>query len=61
MEIVRWTMTVDEAAKCLGVSRTLAYEMVHRGELPSLKLGRRIVVPVPALERMLGIDTLESA
>ena len=61
MEIVRWTMTVDEAAKCLGVSRTLAYEMVRRGELPSLKLGRRIVVPVPALERMLGIETLESA
>ena len=32
-----WTLTVEEAAKLLGISRTLAYELVTRGELPSLR------------------------
>ena len=51
----RLTMTVTEAAHALGISRTLAYDMVRSGELPSLRLGRRLVVPVRSLERMLGL------
>jgi excisionase family DNA binding protein len=43
------TLSVPEAAKLLGISRALAYELVTRGELPSLRLGRRIVVPRVAL------------
>jgi excisionase family DNA binding protein len=61
MKVARLTMTVTEAAKVLGISRTLAYEMVQRGELPHLRLGRRLVVPVPALERLLGVDERETA
>ena len=57
----RLTMTVSEAAQALGISRTLAYEMVRSNELPSLRLGRRLVVPVRALERMLGLDEPETA
>lgn len=38
-------MSVEEAAVLLGISRGLAYELVRRGELPSLRLGRRLVVP----------------
>jgi excisionase family DNA binding protein len=57
----RLTMTVNEAAQALGISRTLAYEMVRSGELPSLRLGRRVVVPVRTLERMLGLDEPETA
>jgi excisionase family DNA binding protein len=45
----RLMMTV-EAGEVLGISRSLAYELVRRGEIPSLRLGRRIVVPVHALE-----------
>jgi excisionase family DNA binding protein len=40
---------VEEAAAVLGISRALAYELVARGELPCLRLGRRIVVPRRAL------------
>ena len=49
----RLTLTVDEAGRLLGISRALAYELVARGELPSLRLGRRIVIPRRALERMV--------
>jgi len=61
MKVARLTLTVTEAAEVLGISRTLAYEMVQRGELPHVRLGRRLVVPVRALERMLGIEDAESA
>ena len=53
MERERLTMTVEEAADALGISRALAYELVARGELPSLRLGRRIVVPRRALEALV--------
>ena len=47
------TVTVEEAAALLGISRTLAYELVGRGDLPCLRLGRRIVISRRALERMV--------
>jgi excisionase family DNA binding protein len=48
------TYSVTEAARLLGISRSSAYECVHRGDLPALTLGRRIVIPRMALERLLG-------
>jgi excisionase family DNA binding protein len=62
----RLALSVEEAARLLGISTWLAYELVHQGELPSLRLGRRIVVPRAALERMVGLrretsDTGDSA
>ncbi len=51
----RGTMTVEEAAVRLGISRTLAYELARAGRLPMpvLRLGRRMVVSRLALERVL--------
>lgn len=46
-------MTVDEVAKLLRVSRNAAYEAVARKEIPSVRIGRRILVPRAALERLL--------
>ena len=51
--IERQTLTVEEAARLLGISRSSAYEAVRRGELPTVKIGRRYVVPRVALERLL--------
>ena len=48
-------VTVPEAARLLGISRTHAYELVARGELAHLRLGRRIVIPKHAIETMLGL------
>lgn len=46
-------LTVPEAAKVLRIGRNLAYELIARGELPSVRLGRAIRVPRSALERWL--------
>jgi excisionase family DNA binding protein len=51
----RLVLTVAEAGALLGISRALAYELVARGELPSLRLGRRLVVPKRALLELLGL------
>ena len=51
----RLVLSVSEAGSLLGISRALAYELVARGELPSLRLGRRLVVPKMALLELLGL------
>lgn len=50
----RATITVPEAARVLLLSRDVAYKAALAGELPTLRLGRRILVPVPRLLAMLG-------
>jgi excisionase family DNA binding protein len=51
----RKTLTVEEAAEALGIGRTLAYEAVRRGEIPTIRIGRRLLVPRGALDQLLGI------
>ena len=55
----RQTYKVEEAAKILGIGRNLAYELVRSGKIPSLRLGRRIVVPKGAFDRLLSGDGAE--
>ena len=50
----RATLTVAEVAVVLGISRSMAYEMVQTGDLPALRFGRRIVVPRRALEKLMA-------
>jgi excisionase family DNA binding protein len=50
----RLTLTVEEAAAILGISRAFAYEAVRRGDIPSIRIGRRVLVPQAALARMLA-------
>lgn len=47
-------LSVSDAAKRLGIGRNSAYEAIKRGELPHLKVGRRVLIPVAALERWLA-------
>jgi excisionase family DNA binding protein len=46
------TLTVDEAALILGVSRNSAYQAARAGELPTIKIGKRLLVPRIAFEKM---------
>ena len=39
-----------------GTGRSTAYELVHTGDIPSLRLGRRIVVPVGRIADKLGVE-----
>lgn len=50
----RLTLTVEEAAGLLGISRAFAYEAVRRGEIPSIRIGRRVLVPRVALDRLVS-------
>jgi excisionase family DNA binding protein len=53
----RPTITVDEAAEVLGISRNGAYERVRAGDLASVSMGKRRLVLTAPLRRMLGIET----
>jgi len=50
------TISVEEAAPILGISRGAAYQAAKTGELPTLRIGRRIVVPVIPLLKLIGVE-----
>jgi len=54
MDDPRLTLTVAEAAVMLGISKTSAYNAIRQGEIPSITLGGRIVVPKAAFHDMLS-------
>ena len=49
----RLTLTVEEAASLLGISRGLAYELARTGKLPVIRLGRRLLVSRSRLKNMV--------
>lgn len=57
----RPTVPVEEAGEILGISRNSAYEGVKSGEIPSIRVGRRIMVPTAGLRRMLLVDDASPA
>ena len=52
--VKRQGLTVPEAGEALGIGRNAAYRAVALGQIPALRLGRRLIVPIPALERLLA-------
>jgi excisionase family DNA binding protein len=52
--VQRRTITVPEAAKILGIGRDQAYAAAHSGQLPVIRIGKRVLVSLPALEKMLA-------
>lgn len=50
----RLTYSVREAAELLGLSKNSAYQACLKGEIPHLKIGKRILIPVAQLDRMLN-------
>lgn len=50
----RQTLTIEEAARVLGVGRNSAYLAAERGDIPTIRLGRRLLVPRAALDELLA-------
>ncbi len=50
----RLLLTVPETAQTLGIGRTLAWTLVRRGELPAVRIGRAVRVPVAAVESWIA-------
>lgn len=46
-------LTVKEVAEAIGISKNSAYEAIRNGEIPALRIGRRIVVPKRVLDQLL--------
>ncbi len=53
----RLLLTVEEAARRLGIGRSLAWRLVRRGDLPSVRLGRLVRIPDRALKDWIGQET----
>ena len=49
----RLIYTVDETSRLLKLSRGATYEAIRRGQIFSIRIGRRILVPRVALEKLL--------
>jgi len=54
MEAQKVVLTCDEVAEYLRISRPQAYLGVKRGDIPSIRVGRRILIPRVALEKLLA-------
>ena len=54
----RQTLTVEEAAALLGIGRNSAYQAVAAGQIPVIRIGRRLLVPRAALERLLAVTSV---
>lgn len=53
------TMPVwPDAGKALGLGRNATYEAIARGEIPSVRIGKRILVPRAALQRLLDAGSV---
>ena len=47
------TLTVEQAGRELGISRNLAYAAAQSGDIPTIRIGRRLIVPRVAFDKML--------
>jgi excisionase family DNA binding protein len=56
----RMTISVEEAGKKLGISRGKAYEAAHRGDIPIIRIGSRLLVPKAAFDKMLSGEKVSS-
>lgn len=58
--LTKATATVDEVAVLLGIGRRQAYEAVQRGDIPSIRLGNRILISTRVINQMLDTGTVTS-
>ena len=55
----RRTISVEEAGQLLGLSRASSYQAAATGELPTIRIGRRLLVSKAAIRKLLGEDQAE--
>lgn len=55
------TITVEQASNIIGLPVRTAYRAAARGEIPSIRIGRRLLVPTRRLLDLLGLEPHEAA
>jgi hypothetical protein len=53
-EIEPW-LSIPAAGAILGLGRAASYQAAQRGEIPTIRLGKRLLVPTARLRAMLGL------
>jgi excisionase family DNA binding protein len=53
-KVNRSVLSVEEVRSQLGLSRSLMYDAVRSGQIPAIRIGRRILIPRTALEQLLN-------
>jgi len=61
MDDSRLTYSVNEAAEALGLGRNSTYAAIRRGEIPAIRIGRRLFVSKAALERLVNGQVVSGA
>jgi len=56
VEVERLALSVAEAAAVLGVSKDAIYDAVRCHELPAIRIRRRILIPLAALEQLMTAE-----
>lgn len=54
-------LSVADASSLLRINRGSVYEMVHRREIPAVRIGRRVLIPKSGLAKMLGLPVTPAA
>lgn len=54
IECARQTYSVRDAAKVLGLGRNATYDLVKARKIRSLELGKKILIPIREIERLLA-------
>jgi excisionase family DNA binding protein len=55
------TVSVEETGRLLGISRGAAYRAAACGQIPTIRVGRRLLVPIARLRQLLGVTDHHSA
>jgi excisionase family DNA binding protein len=55
------TLSVPQAAETLGIGMTLAWQLVRNGELPSIRLGGRVLISRAVINRILEGEKFDSS
>jgi excisionase family DNA binding protein len=48
-------LRVEEAARVLGIGRSLVYDLIRSGRLRSFKVGSRRLIPIAAIDEVISI------
>jgi excisionase family DNA binding protein len=54
--LMRPTLTPKEVSRIVRMSRNGTYEAIKRGDIASVRIGKRILVPSVAIRKMLGME-----
>ena len=50
----------EDLCPLLGIGRSTAYELVNRRDFPTIRVGRKILIPRDAFEKWLEAQTAEA-